>query len=280
MSGGKKGYFKVQGRIDGRWKEVGIYLDKVKAVGKAKAKATELEEGDSGWSHVSVADRGMCLAAINAGIMIDDVHHIAKLKQQTVEVKVGEVVRQYLAVKQQDDLNARYFADMNRVLKKFTDAMGGKVLQRLGHREVVDWLDFLRYEKLELGAKRKGAIRSFLHSLWGWSVVESYAAESIIDKIHKPKVKKRAKLKDILTPAEFRKLLKNVAPDFVAWLAIARLAGLRTSEICAEESRRSDRLRAAQNWLPYEGSVNLKHAVKPTSAKCSILQDLFLNTPA
>lgn len=92
MSGTKKGSYKVQGRVDGQWKEIGTYKCQKKSLARAKEKAMAMSVGADKLLSLAEDERDMCIAAVEGGVTLDEIKHLVKLKTSIKDVSLGLVI--------------------------------------------------------------------------------------------------------------------------------------------------------------------------------------------
>ncbi len=158
---------------------------------------------------------------------LSNLHAAAKFWSQrhkpTTKKPVGEVVDEFLKIKESRGASDRYKGDLTGRLTRFAGDCK-KDACNVTTTDVQDWLDGL---KLKPQSYRN--YRTVLHTLFKHAVSRGYAADNPVERVERVKVRNGELA--IFTPPQIARLLAAASPDFLPCLAIGAFAGLRSAEI-------------------------------------------------
>jgi integrase len=146
--------------------------------------------------------------------------------RQITAKPVGEVVAEFLKIKEARQASPRYLEDLRVRLSRFAKDCQ-KDACNVTTAEIQEWLD-----NLELSPQSYKNYRTVLHGLFAFAVKRSYAADNPVHGAEQIKI--RGGDISIFTPAEISRLLYSAQahyPDFLPCLALQAFAGLRSAEI-------------------------------------------------
>lgn len=253
---------------------------KTRAAAKAAAEtiATQLNNSGSEAFIFTARDRAIYSQAIATGekfsMGVDDAmaewaaarekagkHRLSKIidlgLQSLVnfEKTTSQVLEDLLTSKRASDLNSRYMRGLEDDLAEFVKAHPGNIGNvRAGEIEV--WLN-----GLDVGARRRNNIRAEVVTLFRFAKERGYLLESRRTEAEKVgRINdRRAGAVSTYTPEELQKLLDTLSLgspakdsgekpqpsrlEWLPWVAIGGLAGIRTEEICPPTGSSKDQLR-------------------------------------
>jgi site-specific recombinase XerD len=151
--------------------------------------------------------------------------YVARNKQ-VVKKPLGEVVTEFLKVKEARGASPRYMSDLRGRLEKFMEYCKRDACN-VTTANIQEWLDGL---KLQAQSYRNN--RTVLHTLFKFATARGYAVDNPAEGVERVKVSGGDV--EIFTPAEITRLLDAARvkhPDFLPCIAIGAFAGLRSAEI-------------------------------------------------
>lgn len=170
-----------------------------------------------------------CFEILNeyGGGLLDAVkHYVEYLQQANRSMPVAKLVDEFMAVKKQDGISARYVCDLRSKLGQFTKLFGKKLVCELTTAEIENWIRGLKIGNVSRQSYKRSV-----------SVMLEYARRRGLLRVNPVcDIKFARKLEGevtILQPTELTKLLECCAPDLIPYVVICAFAGLRPSEAAA-----------------------------------------------
>jgi integrase len=195
--------------------------------------ATALERGRAQVLSLNAADWQSYLAAKNLlrpfGIplhaAIEEYVAIRKRKK-LIEKRVGEIVDELLAAKQNAGLSDRYIETLRTYLRRFADSFQTNI-GSINTGAIVRWLD-----SLKIGPRSRNNVRQAIVTLFNFARRRGYlpkgetteAADVETVRDHDGEIA-------ILTPAQLTRLLRKSKPDYQLYFAVAAFTGIRSAEL-------------------------------------------------
>src|SRR5215470_5143193 len=224
--------FTVPFRINGkqRRKNFSRYKD---AWDFASDTATALEKGCAQVLSLSAADWQSYIAAKNLlqpfGIPLHDAieEYVAIRKRKKItEKRVGDIVDELLAAKQNAGLSDRYIETLRTYLNRFADSFQTNI-GSINTGAIALWLD-----SLKVGPRSRNNVRQAVVTLFNFARRRGYlpkgetteAADVETVRDHDGEIA-------ILRPAELSKLLKKSKPIYQLYFALAAFTGVRSAEL-------------------------------------------------
>ncbi len=195
--------------------------------------ATALEKGRAQVLSSSAADWQSYIAAKNLlqpfGIPLHDAieEYVAMRKRKkTVEKRVGDVVDELLAAKQNAGLSDRYVETLRTYLLRFANSFQTNI-GSINTGAIVRWLD-----SLKVGPRSRNNVRQAIVTLFNFARQRGYlpkgetteAADVETVRDHDGEIA-------ILAPNELSKLLKKSKPLYQLYFALAGFTGIRSAEL-------------------------------------------------
>jgi len=150
--------------------------------------------------------------------------------------RVSEVVDEFLLSIENAKLSHRYYDDCSSRLGQIKKAFGKT---NIGNVTTADFETY--FEGRKLAPRSFNNLRNVTVTLFAFARRRGYLPKGIATAIEEvPKRKDRGGEIGIYTPAQFRTLLENIRPEFVPYIAIGGLAGLRSAEISRLDWREID----------------------------------------
>lgn len=195
--------------------------------------ATALEKGRAQVLSLSAADRQSYIAAKNLlrpfGIPLHEAieeYVAARKRKKIVEKRVGEIVEELLAAKQNAGLSDRYIETLRTYLNRFAGSFQTNI-GSINTGAIALWLD-----SLKIGPRSRNNVRQAVVTLFNFARRRGYlpkgetteAADVETVRDHDGEIA-------ILTPAELTKLLGKSKPDYQLYFALAAFTGIRSAEL-------------------------------------------------
>ncbi len=139
---------------------------------------------------------------------------------------VPDVVKEFLAAKEQDGVSRRYLNQLGSDVNRFAAAFPGPILH-VKSEQIDQWL-----RSLGVAPRTRNGMLTGLRTLFTFAKSRSYLSKNEVteaDSLAKAKVGDTDT--EIFKPAEMRALMKAAPSEVVPYLAIAAFAGLRPAEI-------------------------------------------------
>jgi integrase len=199
----------------------------------ASETATRLEKGEREILRASAADWQSYLAAKNLlrplGIPLHDAieEYVAlRKRKKVVEKRVGEIVDELLATKQNAGLSDRYIETLRTYLRRFADSFQTNI-GSVNTGSIALWLD-----SLKIGPRSRNNVRQAVVTLFNFARRRGYlpkgetteAADVETVRDHDGEIA-------VLTPAELSKLLKKSKPIYQLYFTLAAFTGIRSAEL-------------------------------------------------
>src|SRR5215469_5859181 len=195
--------------------------------------ATALEKGRAQVLSLSAADWQSYIAANNLlrpfGIPLDEAieeYVAARKRKKIVEKRVGEIVEELVAAKQNAGLSDRYIETLRTYLNRFAGSFQTNI-GSINTGAIALWLD-----SLKVGPRSRNNVRQAVVTLFNFARRRGYlpkgeateAADVETVRDHDGEIA-------ILTPAELSKLLRKSKPDYQLYFALAAFTGIRSAEL-------------------------------------------------
>ena len=195
--------------------------------------AITLEKGRAQVLSLSAADWQSYITAKNLlepfGIPIHQAieEYIAtQRRKKTIEKRVGEIVDELLAAKQNAGLSDRYIETLRTYLNRFADSFQTNI-GSIHTGAIALWLD-----SLKVGPRSRNNVRQVIVTLFNFARRRGYlpkgesteAADVETVRDHDGEIA-------TLTPAELTKLLKRSKPVYQLYFALAAFTGIRSAEL-------------------------------------------------
>ena len=195
--------------------------------------ATALEKGRAQVLSLNAADWQSYIAAKNLlqpfGIPLHQAieeYVAARKRKKIVEKRVGEIVDELLAAKQNAGLSDRYIETLRTYLNRFADSFQTNI-GSIQTGAIALWLD-----SLKVGPRSRNNVRQAIVTLFNFARRRGYlpkgenteAADVETVRGHGGEIA-------ILTPAELTKLLEKSKPDYQLYFALAAFTGIRSAEL-------------------------------------------------
>jgi integrase len=148
-------------------------------------------------------------------------HHHRKL----VSRAVPDVVKEFLAAKEQDGASAVYLKDLRTRLIPFGEAFHSPISMVLAP-EIEDYL-----RDLKAGPRSKNNTRKVVKILFNFAQRRGYLPKGLTEAHDTTRLKEPTQPIGIFTPAEMAKLLAHADEEVLPFLAIGAFAGLRHAEV-------------------------------------------------
>jgi integrase len=195
--------------------------------------ATALEKGRAQVLSLSTADWQSYIAARNLlrpfGIPLHDAieEYVAMRKRKKItEKRVGNIVDELLAAKQNAGLSDRYIETLRTYLNRFADSFQTNI-GSINTGAIALWLD-----SLKIGPRSRNNVRQAVVTLFNFARRRGYlpkgetteAADVETVRDHDGEI-------SILTPTELSKLLRKSKPLYQLYFALAAFTGIRSAEL-------------------------------------------------
>jgi integrase len=195
--------------------------------------ATATEKGRAQVLSLNAADWQSYLAAKNLlrpfGVplhtAIEEYVAIRKRKK-TIEKRVGEVVDELLAAKEQAGLSDRYIETLRTYLRRFADSFQTNI-GSINTGAIVRWLD-----SLKIAPRSYNNVRQAVVTLFNFARRRGYLPKGETTEAADVETKRDGNGEiAILTPAELSKLLTKSKPLYQLYFALAAFTGIRSAEL-------------------------------------------------
>jgi len=195
--------------------------------------ATALERGRAQVLSLNAADWQSYIAAKNLlrpfGIPLHDAieEYVATRKRKKItEKRVGEIVDELLAAKQNAGLSDRYIETLRTYLLRFANSFQTNI-GSVNTGTIALWLD-----SLKIGPRSRNNVRQAVVTLFNFARRRGYlpkgetteAADVETVRDHDGEIA-------ILTPAQLMKLLRKSKPEYQLYFALAAFTGIRSAEL-------------------------------------------------
>jgi integrase len=145
------------------------------------------------------------------------------LRRVRTSEKVERVVEELLTAKGNDNLRPRYLSDLKARLNRFSESFGERPIASITSGELDKWL-----RSLGVQPGTRNSIRLRLGVLFSYAIEQGWCQENPVRKVKKVKA---SSTPEILTPAEFARLLEAASEETLPYWLIGGFAGLRRAEI-------------------------------------------------
>ena len=139
---------------------------------------------------------------------------------------VPDVVKEFLAAKEQDGVSKRYLDQLRSDMNRFAVSFPGPLLH-VKSEKIDEWL-----RSLGVAPRTRNGILTSLRTLFTFAKGRSFLPKSEVteaDSLAKAKVGDTDT--EIFTPAQMRAFMEAASGELIPYLAIAAFAGLRPAEI-------------------------------------------------
>ena len=221
------------------------------AIAEARTAAIKIQNGMAQAADLSVADRDTLRSAqalltpfrvpllsaveeyVRCRTLLGDsplLPAVEEYLRRTRGVRLGatvpEVVKEFLAAKEQDGVSRRYLNQLRSDVNRFAAAFPGPILH-LKSEQIDAWL-----RGLGVAPRTRNGILTGLRTLFTFAKSRSYLSKNEVteaDALAKAKV--RDTDTEIFKPAQMQALMEAAPEYLVPYLSIAAFAGLRPAEI-------------------------------------------------
>jgi integrase len=138
---------------------------------------------------------------------------------------VQAVVEEFLAVKRQDGLSARYLKTLDYELKQFRAKFSGTIADVRGG-DIEAWL-----RGTEWSPRTRNNFRNTLQTVFNFAKAKRYMPKDHDELAAVSVAKERDEEIEIYTPRELQELLTTAEARFVPFIALGAFAGIRHAEI-------------------------------------------------
>jgi integrase len=195
--------------------------------------ATALEKGRAQVLSLGAADWQSYIAAKNLlqpfGIPLHDAieEYVAMRRRKKItEKRVGDIVDELLAAKQNAGLSDRYIETLRTYLNRFADSFQTNI-GSINTGAIALWLD-----SLKIGPRSRNNVRQAVVTLFNFARRRGYLPKGeTTEAADVETVRDRDREISILTPTELSKLLRKSKPLYQLYFALAAFTGLRSAEL-------------------------------------------------
>jgi hypothetical protein len=192
-----------------------------------KQKRAELERHREG--RFNLDDREMLsqardLASTYGYTVLQAIQEWHSSKGSSKAMPLGEVIDKFLAAK--SNRSAAYMDKLNTDMRLFLSHFGGdRSIDRIGSDEIEDFLD-----SKKAASRRRNNLRSEIITLFKYAQIRLRTLHRDRKTEAELVLRDQTKRKPVETfsPNEFQTFLGVVRPEWLAWLALGGLAGIRT----------------------------------------------------
>lgn len=156
--------------------------------------------------------------------------HVRRTNGLRMGASVADVVKEFMAAKEEDGVSKRYLSQLRSDLNRFTEFFRCPILH-VNSEQIDEWL-----RSLKVAPRTRNGTLTSVRTLFSFAKSRSYLPKNEIteaDALNKSKVGDTDTV--IFEPAVMRKLLDAAPPQLIPFLAIGALAGLRSAEIARLE---------------------------------------------
>jgi len=156
--------------------------------------------------------------------LLEAVHYYLKFLNETKRsIPVSQLFDEFLSIKQEDNVSAKYLADLRSKLGRFANSFQSTLVCNLTVPQVEAWI-----RSLDIGTVSRESYRRNVSVLLEFGRRRGYLHVNPAADI---KIRRRPEGEvSILTPDELHNLLSKCALEIVPYIAICAFAGLRPSE--------------------------------------------------
>ena len=141
-------------------------------------------------------------------------------------VSAADVIKEFLAAKEQDGVSKRYIAQLRSGVNRFLSAFDGPIL-RMKSEDIDGWL-----RGLGVAPRTRNQMLTSVRTLFSFAKSRSFLPKNELSEAEAlGKVKVGDTDTVIFTPAQMRDLIMAAPPIQIPFLAIGAFAGLRAAEI-------------------------------------------------
>src|SRR5215471_13753093 len=195
--------------------------------------ATAVEKGRAQVLSLSAADWQSYIAAKNLlqpfGIPLHEAieeYVTTRKRKKIVEKRVGEIVDELLAAKQNAGLSDRYIETLRTYLRRFADSFQTNI-GSVNTGAIALWLDGLK-----IGPRSRNNVRQAVVTLFNFARRRGYLPKGeTTEAADVETVRDDDGEIAILTPAQLTKLLRKSKPDYQLYFALAGFTGIRSAEL-------------------------------------------------
>jgi integrase len=197
--------------------------DTATALERSRAQVLSLNAAD--WQSYLAAKNLLLPFGIPLHAAIEEYVAIRKRKK-LIEKRVGEIVDELLAAKQNAGLSDRYIETLRTYLRRFADSFQTNI-GSINTGAIALWLD-----SLKIGPRSRNNVRQAIVTLFNFARRRGYlpkgetteAADVETVRDHDGEIA-------ILTPAQLTRLLRKSKPDYQLYFAVAAFTGIRSAEL-------------------------------------------------
>jgi integrase len=195
--------------------------------------ATALEKGRAQVLSLGAADWQSYITAKNLlqpfGIPLHDAieEYVAMRRRKKItEKRVGDIVDELLAAKQNAGLSDRYIETLRTYLNRFADSFQTNI-GSINTGAIALWLD-----SLKIGPRSRNNVRQAVVTLFNFARRRGYLPKGeTTEAADVETVRDRDGEISILTPTELSKLLRKSKPLYQLYFALAAFTGIRSAEL-------------------------------------------------
>lgn len=146
-------------------------------------------------------------------------------KRKTLEINVPDLIKEFLAAKEQDGCSDRYLDDSRLRLKKFGKAFAGQITG-IGSRNLDDFL-----RSLNVSIRSRDNVHKILKSLFSYARARGYlpASERTAAEVL-PRLKFKPPVIGILKPDEFARTLEAASTKTLPAFVLGGFCGMRQAQ--------------------------------------------------
>jgi len=195
--------------------------------------AAALEEGRAQVLSLSAADWQSYMAAKNLlrpfGIPLHyaiEEYVVMRKRKKITEKRVGDIVDELLASKQNGRLSDRYIETLRTYLNRFAGSFQTNI-GSISTGAIALWLD-----SLKIGPRSRNNVRQAVVTLFNFARRRGYLAKGeTTEAAEVETVRNQDGEIAILTPAQLTSLLRKSKPDYQLYFALAAFTGIRSAEL-------------------------------------------------
>jgi integrase len=197
--------------------------DTATALEKSRAQVLSLSAAD--WQSYLAAKDLLQPFGIPLHAAIEEYVAIRKRRKIT-EKRVGHIVDELLAAKQNAGLSDRYIETLRTYLNRFADSFQTNI-GSINTGAIALWLD-----SLKVGPRSRNNVRQAIVTLFNFARRRGYLPKSeMTEAADVETIRDRDGEIAILTPAQLTKLLRKSKPEYQLYFVLAAFTGIRSAEL-------------------------------------------------
>jgi len=240
----------------GEWR-YGTRKDKADALDCARAQARSIHNGKLDLESLNPAQMDLIRQFLALEPTGADVERLRQWRTAPAVVTVLQALQRWHAHKLSElgGVESRTLRGDWLWLQKMSDYFG---VANAADIQTADLQEYI--EAASTNQKSRKTYRTLIGSLWRFAGVHQVFTSTAAERLPLYKLATRTKI-DILTPAQAKILLANVAPEFLPWLALNLFSGLRAQEIISHNeavkpSLRWENIRRADGVIDVPADVS------------------------